>query len=269
MLDGARAGRDDCGGTGCGGRVGCGVASVLVPYTLTAPATAATGAGRHGSITFQLGAGSVSTPTTWNIAAYTPDQPATPVHLAAYRNNEGFSYVSAVSAGNLDGNGDSLPAGGFPAGSTVHYMGVAFHTPPVASGKPDNLTVIGGAGAGPTVQVPPGRYGALALLACGTYGPQAVTVALHYADGSSASVGGVSVDPWFMPPASASAGNVPVVHFPYLHDPQGVRAQPVSLFFLRVPLPSSSSPLTGVAFATVGGSGSNSRLHVFGLSLLP
>lgn len=187
--------------------------------------------------------------------------------LTAAFGNVGISDDSDVSAGNLDGSGDSFSAEalaglGVTPGATLNAGGFSFAWPDVAAGQPDNVAASGQGVALPSF---PAQVASLGLLGAATSGPSSFDVALEYSDGTLAT-STVTFSDWTLNAGTAtpSAGNTVAATCPY-HNCQtcasGRKTVPTYLFVAAVPLDDTRT-LSSVAFSVA----SAGVAHVFAVA---
>jgi len=154
-----------------------------------------------------------------------------PLELRGHFDNRGITPTHDLGGGAFNVWSNTFPAEQLPPdGSSVEVGGVLFEFPARAAGGADNLRC-----AGQLIEVPPGRYDWLYLLAAAERRTED-QLYLHYADGA--------VDPeWlrvsdFWPQTPDRFGAVPAFRCATMHYPRHVQrgVDPV-IWRHRVPVP--------------------------------
>ena len=210
--------------------------------------------------------------TATHVFAVTTGVPTEYPSLARAFNNIGSSDDSDVSAGDLDGVGNSfsrqaLAAAGLAPGAAVQHDGISFTWPDARAGQPDNVIALG-----QTVLVS-GTGSRLGFLGAST--PSTVTGdgIVWYADGSTSSFT-VTIDNYFNPPGVENAA---VATMSYVNDSNpasnggtaGQRAHTVYVFYASVPIV-PGRPVRAVTLPPNGSapaSGRNYGMHIFALGI--
>ena len=190
-----------------------------------------------------------------------------PVDLAALFDNDGISSPAKPADGNYDcpdhpanipGStypADHLPAGGQPF-SPVQAPGLRFLFPPVRYQEPNNVVC-----AGQKIEVAPGRYRGLWLLASAENGDHEGTLRLNYDDGR-VDVALRFIDWCAQPPTGALVAAACPYRYSWQEDSRTMAKEDIAcrLFAVRAPvderrgLESFNLPY-------------NTRVHVFAISL--
>lgn len=187
-----------------------------------------------------------TTKASWGLP---PTTGGTPVPLTF--TNDGISWQSSTTDGNLDGVGHTYPAEEMPTPGVFVSGGVTWQFPSYAAGQKNNAT-----GTGQTITVPVGRYTELHLLASGNGGNVSGAVTLTYADGSTTTAT-LNVTDWGRVPAF---GEQVAVFTTHRHSPTGDHSLKVRIFHQKLTV-ANASDLRSITLPVA------SRLHVFAVTV--
>lgn len=165
---------------------------------------------------------------------------------------------------NFDGTNSSYPAAEMPP-AHFQYNGFNFDFPQYKAAGNDNVIA-----DGQTINVPQGQYVRVSMLAASEEGLASGTVNATYADGTI-STGSVLVPSWWSWPYPFGGDIV----MPYYLNNKSVDYNRSNIFQTDTWLDGSKSlsslvlPIASGADSGPGGSGIETRLHIFAISLLP
>lgn len=184
------------------------------------------------------------------------------VDLSEYLDNRGFGMQPGDA--NFDGTDSSYPAAEMPPAHFV-YNGFNFNFPQYKAAGNDNVIA-----DGQTIDIPEGRYVRVSMLAASEEGLASGTVNATYADGTT-TTGAVLVPSWWSWPYPFGGDIV----MPYYLNNESVDYNRSNIFQTDTWLDGSKNlsslilPIASGADSGPGGSGIETRLHIFAISLLP
>ena len=150
------------------------------------------------------------------------------VPLDRHLNNVGLTSADGLGTGRFNVWRNSLPAQHVPMGRELEVDGVPFRLPEKVDGRPDNVRC-----EGQLVEVPPGRYDWLHLLAASERRTEDALL-LHFADGSVDREWLRVSDFWAAP---AHFGETEAIATPVMHYPRHVQPRvPARVWLQRVPV---------------------------------
>ncbi|WP_436496343.1 glycosyl hydrolase family 95 catalytic domain-containing protein [Actinokineospora sp. HUAS TT18] len=192
----------------------------------------------------------VATPTvaSWGLV---PASAGKPVAIASLLNNDGITWQSALTDGNFDNQGYTLPAEEMPTPGLFVSGGVNWTMPSYAGGQKNNLVP-----GGQTIAVPAGTYTQLHVLGVATSGSATGTVTFTYADGSTTTAT-LNLSDWGQAP---QFGEKVAIQCTHRHNAAGDHA-------LRVKVLHQTIAITGTGQLTSVKLPSHGRMHVFGLTV--
>ena len=185
-----------------------------------------------------------------------------PIDLSEHLDNRGFGMQPGDA--DFDGTNSSYPAAQMPPGH-FQYNGFNFNFPQYKAAGNDNVIA-----DGQTINVPEGRYLRVSMLAASEQGLASGMVNATYADGTTAT-GAVLVPSWWSWPYPFGGDIV----MPYHLTNKSVDYNRSNIFQTDTWLDSSKNlssltlPIASGADSGPGGSGIETRLHIFAISLLP
>ncbi|MFD8785001.1 FG-GAP-like repeat-containing protein [Kitasatospora sp. NPDC059599] len=181
--------------------------------------------------------------------------------LTALFDNTAVTADTDTSAGDLDGDGDTLSASdldaaGWSRSARITVSGATFSRADVDPGRPDNVLA-----SGQTVAVS-GSGSALSFLATAANGPVTGSGTVRYSDGTSSGYR-LTVGDWAQGDAAEAA-----LTLPHRNTASGPRTADARLYAVSVPIVRGKA-VTSVTLPNVGGVLGSGRpsLHVFGLAL--
>ncbi len=187
-----------------------------------------------------------------------------PAELPSFLDNVGITDDADPATGNLDGDGSSfsaqaLAAAQLTSGATVSHDGLTFTWPDAAPGDADNVVA-----DGQTIGLP-GAGQTLGILGASDYGTATGTGTIRYADGSTQSFT-VSFPDWWSN-TSPPNGDI-LTTLPYLNTAGGKEDQPVSIYYVAVPL-TSGKAVRSVILPKVSRTAAQGSpaMHIFALSI--
>jgi glucoamylase len=196
-----------------------------------------------------------------SLGAATTGAAASPPTLEEAFDNVGITTAANATAGNLDGIGDSLDAGGLAEdglspGATLLHDGISIAWPDVAPGADDNVVA-----DGQTVAVS-GTGSVLGVVGASAYGTASGTLTVTYTDGSTSSAPLTLAD-WI--DSSAATGS-DLLATTRGWNPGG--SIPVSLSYTAVPIdPSRQVAAVTLPSISAGVGRGITSMHVFDLSV--
>jgi hypothetical protein len=175
-----------------------------------------------------------------------------PVPLAAHLNNVGVTSKRDTGSGAFNVWGNSFAAEHLPGAGPVVVDGVSFDYPAVGTGEPDNVRC-----AGQLVEVPPGAYDWLYLLAAAERRAED-EVALHF-EGGAVDFEALRISDFWA--SEAAFGERVAFESPVMHYPRHVQPNvPARLWIQRVPV-TRRATLEAIRLPR------NVAIHVFALTL--
>lgn len=205
--------------------------------------------------------------------------PSSPIDLSSIYDNKAFGlepgeanfdgtggiYLLVCSSSGSANQSDSYPAAFIPSSEFVYY-GLNYEFPRYKAGENDNAIA-----AGQTITIPRGRYVSAHLLAASESGIAQGTLNATFSDNSTSSAP-VLVPAWWSWPYPTGGDFV----FPYRLTGESVDWNRSNIFQTSTWLDSSKEltsltlpNVTGGSATDPGGAPIKSRLHIFGLTLVP
>lgn len=188
------------------------------------------------------------TAASWGLL---PASAGKPVAIASLLNSDGITWQSALTDGNFDNQGYTLPAEEMPTPGLFVSGGVNWTMPSYANGQQNNLVP-----SGQTIAVPAGTYTELHVLGVATSGNATGTVTFTYADGSTTTAT-LNLTDWGRAPLYGEKVAIQCTH---RHNSAGDHS-------LRVKVLHQTLAITGAKQLTSVKLPSHTRMHVFGLTV--
>ena len=188
------------------------------------------------------------TAASWGLL---PASPGKPVAIASLLNNDGITWQNALTDGNFDNQGYTLPAEEMPTPGLFVSGGVNWTMPSYANAQKNNLIP-----SGQTIAVPAGTYTELHVLGVATSGNATGTVTFTYADGSTTTAT-LNLTDWGQSP---QYGEKIAIQFTHRHRAAGDHS-------LRVKVLHQTLAVTGAGQLTSVKLPSHTRMHIFGLTV--
>ncbi|RSM78985.1 Tat pathway signal sequence domain protein [Kibdelosporangium aridum] len=194
----------------------------------------------------------ISTPAKpWGLPAL-PNLPTLTVDLAAALNNDGFTNEFQMNDGDFDGAGNTYPAAQLPQTGHAEDDGIPFEFVNGNEGAPNNIIP-----AGQTIQLPPGKYPTMHLLAASDNGNTNTKLTVTYADGTAQVP--LQITDWR---ASPAFGETEALRTRQMHTRTGPAETRLSIFHQKVPLDPARELLSITLPAAA-----KPRPHIFAITL--
>lgn len=177
-----------------------------------------------------------------------------PVDLTSAYDHDSIASDDAPGDGTFGNAPVAYPVDEVPAPGEVVYDKIRFTWPSGATGARNNIQA-----NGQRVALPQGSYSSVQLLASAGYGPGTGDVTLSYTDGSS-STARLTVADWM-------TGGDPEVFSTTHRFAFGAKADAVTRMYRYELAADPASQLVAVTFGKAAGPSSNTRTHVFAVSV--